>query len=300
MSQTAAVPTILRQTDVLQSEIASLQQEITLLRRRDDVINYYMNRVDEELRLAAKLQRDFLPKTLPQIGRVQFHSLYRPAGYVSGDIYDVTRLDEDHVAFYVADAVGHGIPAALLTMFVKRATIMKEIEGNSYRLLTPAQTMSGLNAALVEQNLSQATFATALYGLINVRTCEVRIAVGGHPAPILIKRDGTLSVLPIEGSLLGVFPDEQYEDKSVQLAEGDRLFIYTDGVEVAFSEDVSLDSQRWRDELLARKDMPTEDLIADLTARLDQESGSIEPKDDLTMIVVEVAAGEVCITGASK
>ena len=79
-----------------------------------------MTRLDEELRLAAKLQQDFLPKQLPQVGPIHFHSLFRPAGYVSGDLYDVMRLDEKRVGFFPVDAVGHGMPAALLTMFIKR------------------------------------------------------------------------------------------------------------------------------------------------------------------------------------
>src|ERR1700761_3276915 len=78
-----------RQIDFLQSEITSLQDEVNLLRRRDESLGFYMNRVDEEMRLAARLQQDFLPKNLPQLGKVRFHSLYRPAGYVSGDLYDV-------------------------------------------------------------------------------------------------------------------------------------------------------------------------------------------------------------------
>ena len=96
----------------VQSELDALRLELNVLRRRDETLNFYMNRLDEELRLAARIQQDFLPKTLPQVGNVHFHTLFRPAGYVSGDLYDVIRLDERHIAFYMADAVGHGMPAA--------------------------------------------------------------------------------------------------------------------------------------------------------------------------------------------
>src|SRR5439155_26981566 len=134
----------------------------TVLHRRDDTLSTYMTRLDEELRLAARLQQDFLPKTLPQVGPVHFHTLFRPAGYVSGDLYDVMRLDEKRVGFFIVDAVGHGVPAALLTMYIKRALICKEIGPTGYRLLDPAESMRRLNDALIEQNLSQATFCTAI------------------------------------------------------------------------------------------------------------------------------------------
>jgi phosphoserine phosphatase RsbU/P len=111
----------------MQDEVNSLTLELSAVRKRDAVFQSRMTRINDEMRLAARLQQDFLPKQLPQLGRVRFHALFRPASYVSGDLYDAMRLDEQHVGFYMADAVGHGVPAALLTMYVKRALVTKEI-----------------------------------------------------------------------------------------------------------------------------------------------------------------------------
>ena len=124
---TPTVSGALRHMEQLQQEMDALRMELNLLRRRDETLNFHLTRIDEELRLAARLQQDFLPKELPEVGPVRFHTLFRPAGYVSGDLYDVMRLDETRVGFYMADAVGHGVPAALLTMFIKQALITKEI-----------------------------------------------------------------------------------------------------------------------------------------------------------------------------
>lgn len=277
-----------RPLEALHNQITALHGEVTALRHRDETLKFYMNRLDEEMRLAARLQQDFLPKSLPHIGPVRFHTLFRPAGYVSGDLYDVLRLDESHVGFYVADAVGHGMPAALLTMFMKNALATKEIHGDSYRLLRPGQTMARLNDSLVGQNLSYATFATAIYGYINTDTLQVTLARGGHPHPILLGDDGTMRMLEVDGGLLGIFPDEQFAETTATLRAGDRLFIYTDGIEVAFSDQAVVDSQRWRDELLNRRSMSTGSLLQSFSAHLDTESGSLMPKDDLTIIVIEV------------
>ena len=282
------MPALSATVDAMQRELQTLREEINVLRRRDDTLNFYMQRLDEEMRLAARLQQDFLPKSLPQIGPLHFHSLFRPAGYVSGDIYDVMRLDEEHLGFFVADAVGHGMPAALLTMFIKRALVTKEITAGGYRLLPPAEAMTRLNDALVEQNLSQATFATALYGIINTTTLTVTFARGGHPNPVLLSREGDVSEPASEGPLLGIFPDEQFTQTSVQLSTGDRLFLYTDGIEVAFADAETMDTQRWREELYARRKLPVEQLLTDFSRHLDEEVGSLAPKDDLTIIVLEV------------
>jgi len=226
---------------------------------------------------------------LPQLGRVQFHTLFRPAGYVSGDLYDAMRLDERRLGFYIADAVGHGMPAALLTMFIKHALVTKEIVERRYRLLLPSESLGRLNQELIDQNLSQAAFATALYGYIDVDTLDMTVARAGHPSPLLLTADGTLRTLNADGPLLGIFPDEKFIDASVRLNPGDRLILYTDGLEVAFGDGTADGADRWPADVLARAGLPTEALLTDLADRLDRETGSLEPKDDITVLVVEVA-----------
>ena len=282
-----AVP-VIDQLGDLQDEIQGLHAELNMLRRRDETLRFLMHRLDEELRLAARIQQDFLPKTLPQLGNVYFHTLFRPAGYVSGDLYDVMRLDEQNVGFFICDAVGHGMPAALLTMYIKRALVTKEVLPGGYRLLDPSETLHHLNCALVDQALSQATYATALYGVINTKTLEVAFSKGGHPAPALLRGDGKLEFPEAVGALLGIFPDEQFEVTRLKLAAGDRLFIYSDGIEVGFCGEDIADNQRWQDELYRRRTLSTDNLLYELAAELDRQAGSLQPKDDLTMIAIEV------------
>ncbi len=271
----------------LESEIQTLRAELSLRKKRDDTLKYFMQQFDEEQRLAARLQQDFLPKEMPQIGRIHASCLFRPASYVSGDFYDVMRLDEHHLGFFIADAVGHGMPAALLSMYIKRALITKEITPGGYRLLAPSESLALINQALIEQNLSAATFATALYGYINTQTLEMTFARAGHPAPIIIGRDGDFQTLEADGSLLGVFPDETFSNGHATLKPGDRLFTFTDGVEVCFSDDGKLDTTQWQNELVKRRHLNGQDFIRDLTRQLDEETGSLTPKDDLTVLVLE-------------
>ena len=283
----SAIP-VLDHLGDLQDEIQGLHAELNMLRRRDETLRFFMHRLDEELRLAARIQQDFLPKVLPQVGRVHFHTLFRPAGYVSGDLYDVMRLDERHIGFFICDAVGHGMPAALLTMFIKRALVTKEVFESGYRLLDPGEALNRLNQALVDQNLSQATYATAMYGIVNTETHEVRFAKGGHPSPALLYGDGRLEFPDATGALLGIFPDEQFAVTTLQLAPGDRLFVYSDGIEVAFCGDDLNNCQQWQDELHRRRELSTEALLLDLSAELDRQAGSLQPKDDLTIIALEI------------
>jgi sigma-B regulation protein RsbU (phosphoserine phosphatase) len=128
--------------------------------------------------------------------------------------------------------------------------------------------------------------------MIDVDTLDVTLARAGHPSPVLIRADGTIELLQPDGSLLGIFPGEVFENGTVRLAPGDRLLIYTDGVEVAFagspSRDEPVEPGRWRDELYRRRSMTAEEMLTDFAEHLDRESGSLQPKDDLTITILEV------------
>jgi serine phosphatase RsbU (regulator of sigma subunit) len=122
------------------------------------------------------------------------------------------------------------MPAALLTMFLKQATIMRQTIGNDYTIFKPWQVVSTLNLRMSEQELAGCLFATCFYGLLNISTLELEYARAGHPYPILI-RDGKASQLPTHGGLLGVFAEATFEQRSIQLCKGDKLFVYSDGGE---------------------------------------------------------------------
>jgi sigma-B regulation protein RsbU (phosphoserine phosphatase) len=148
--------------------------------------------------------------------------------------------------------------------------------------------MQRLNAALVDQNLSYATFATAIYGMINIETLELSLSRGGHPNPIILRADGSTERLEADGSLLGIFGEETFTTAHAKLEIGDRLMIFSDGIEVAFSDEKQLNTEQWRDELAMRRHLSSHELLASLAANIDGATGSLAPKDDLTIILAEV------------
>jgi sigma-B regulation protein RsbU (phosphoserine phosphatase) len=212
----------------LRPAFVSLQRGLAANRRNGENLT---RRYVSQLRLASQVQRQFLPETLPSYGPITFNVLFRPLDYVSGDIYDVHRLDEDHVGIAVADASGHGIPAALLTVYIKRALRGKEIEHGTYRLLEPDEVLSRLNEDLVDAQLAECPFVAAAYAVLNVRTLELALARGGVPFPLLRTADGDVQVLDSPGGVLGIVPGARFETRRVQLAPGDNLLLYSDGIE---------------------------------------------------------------------
>jgi serine phosphatase RsbU (regulator of sigma subunit) len=91
-----------------------------------------------------------------------------------------------------------------------------------------------------------------------------------------------------DGSLLGIFEGETFTQASAKLAPGDRVLIFSDGIEVAFSDDKELDTDRWRREIEQRRHLRSSELIASLASHIESQSGSLSPKDDLTIILMDV------------
>jgi sigma-B regulation protein RsbU (phosphoserine phosphatase) len=188
--------------------------------------------IDQELELARRIQESFLPHSLPDVPQVRFAVHYQPCGRVGGDFYDIFRLDEKHLGFYVADAMGHGVPASLLTIFVKTGVRAKEIFGKQYRLVPPDEVLQRLNRDLIAQQLSDTPFITMVYVLFNYRDGTLSFSRSGHPYPLHIPREGEPQLWQIEGSLLGVF-DTRYVVRTQQLQAGDKVLLYTDGMDAA-------------------------------------------------------------------
>ncbi len=271
--------------------IDQLQHENTLLRRFDNGLNSQMTQMDEEMRLAARLQVDFLPRKLPDVKNASFSVLFRPASYVSGDIYDATRLDEDHVGFFIADAVGHGMPAALLTIFIKRTLQTKEITPHGYRLILPDEALEHLNNELCSQQLSFCQFVTMVYGILNIRTLELQWSRAGHPLPMLLNTNGTSSELDVDGALLGVFPDEKFPLAKHQLQPGDSVLMYSDGFESAFTDPAGFFNERYLAEFSKIAGPKPKSRFQSMVEQLDKQEGSLHQRDDHTALIWTVGDG---------
>lgn len=290
----ATVAAVLRGMIGRQPEIERLGRELAIATRFTGGLRGEISRMQEELQLAAQVQREFLPRSFPEVGDVRADAFWRPASYVSGDIYDVVRLDERHIGVFIADAVGHGVPAALLTMVICRGLPSKEVGNGTYRIIPPGEALARINTDMVTHQGRTTRFATAVYCIINTSTGHAVMAGAGHPPPVILRASGETELIETPGGLLGVFEGERYEDVQFQLSPGDRLLIYSDGFEQAFPGDPSgtrqarLPSKRYLDEFVAVRAAPTAAaLVQQIARRVDMQFGSVHQADDLTLLVIE-------------
>ncbi len=274
-----------------QREVLRLQFDAVSAMRFSGGLSSEMDNIQEELQLAANVQREFLPRILPSLGGVASAALWRPASYVSGDIYNVIRLDEHHLGAFVIDAVGHGVPAALLTLIISRGIQTKEITATSYRILAPSETLARINTDMLSRAGRTTRFATAIYAVIDTRNHRVSVASAGHPALLRMRPGGSFEPIETHGGLLGVFEDEQFSEQSFDLELGDKLLFYSDGFEQAFPElgqdpgAPRLPNRRYLDVFNEFSGAATPaDFIAGINARLDEESQEFPQIDDLTLL----------------
>ncbi len=185
---------------------------------------------EQELERAREIQQSLLPKQIPQLAGFEVAGAWQPARTVSGDYYDVFKLDGQRLAICIADVVGKGVSAALLMANVQAA--VHAFAGSSE---TPAGLCAKVNTLLCE-NLATGKFVTFLYAVLDGETRTLRYCNAGHLYPILIS-SGAYRTLDQGGAALGVFPSWRYEDTAVELRSGDRLLLFTDGITEASGPD---------------------------------------------------------------
>jgi phosphoserine phosphatase RsbU/P len=247
-----------------------------------------VDNLTEQLRLAGLVQQDFLPTQLPNTDKIKWATVFLPAEWVSGDIYNVVRIDEKHIGFYVADVVGHGMPAALLTIFLKQALVMRATVDNTYHIFSPAEVMRNLNRRMATQKFSGYQFATCCYCLLNIETLELTYARAGHPYPVFVRPTEQPRQLEVRGSLLGVFKDADYAEDKVQLQPGDKILLYSDGAEPFIGSFDDLTGFHFTDEFCNIKDLPIVEMMDRFNTLAQNQDVEPAEVDDITTIGFEV------------
>jgi len=240
--------------------------------------------LDQDLDLSRRIQQSMLPRTMPEMPPARFAVHYRPCGRVGGDFYDVFRLDEDHVGFYVADVVGHGLPASLLTIFLKKAIRFKEISGRDYRLLSPHEVLQFLNRDMIDQAVADNPFITIVYALFDRRDGCLSFARAGHPHPIHVPPSGQAKLWQVHGTLLGVFETE-FATQTLRLRPGDKLLLHTDGLDSLAPNGQPSATERLLALAERHAGLPVQQFVDQLSHDLLDQTGQ---PDDFTLLGLEV------------
>ena len=237
--------------------------------------------------IARTLQQSLLPRALPEIGGAHLAARYRAAAEgqdVGGDFYDVFPIEDGRWGIAIGDVCGKGPEAAALTALA-RYTIRAVADRGAGAVL------SLLNDAVLRDDASD-RFLTALIAELSCEddTLCLDIAVGGHPAPVILRSDGRVEPVAVQGPLIGVIPSVDYSPAQVRLEVGDKMVLYTDGLGDARAPEVVLTEEDIAAMIQRGRELSGQEFAQFLEL---QATDGREARDDIAIVVIEaVGSGE--------
>jgi sigma-B regulation protein RsbU (phosphoserine phosphatase) len=261
------------------------------LKERNGELEVANARMKLDLEAAARIQEAFLPPRVLPFGGVNSSWVFRPCTHLAGDMLNVFPLDGDHLGLYVLDVSGHGVAAALLSVTLSHL-LAPRLDPSSLltqgeRLVSPAKVAERLNARFPWDPATEQYF-TLVYGILNRKTGRLRYVSAGHPGPVLVPRGGPPRLVERPSLPIGV-GDGNYDEHTLTLGRGDRLYLYTDGViEALNSERAVFGKQRLLEAVDGLRAAPLQDGLEALWGDVEQWSGDGRRRDDVSILAVEL------------
>lgn len=276
---------LMNQNLILEQRVEERTREVLELQKSEFELRVAKEKVENELNIAAKIQKSILPSSFPAFPNRKEFELYafmKPARYVGGDFYDFFFVDDNTLALVIADVSDKGVPAALF-MMVSRTLIRSLAFANR----SPSDMLKKANN-LMCQNNDSGMFVTVFLALYDVSSGKLTAANGGHSASLIVNHDGTSRQWATShGPALGFMEELLYKEETIYLKVGQTLFLYTDGVTEAMSPRNELFGLDRLKELLKRKhDFKLDRLSSDIEISL-SEFQEKQQFDDITMLALK-------------
>jgi len=257
----------------------NVQERTYELQQSKNVAEKLLQEIKTDLLLAKKIQQNILPKDLKLSPQLEVNITFLPLNEVGGDLYDITKLSDTKFRFFIADATGHGLQAALLTM-----TIKSEYENIKNSNLSPSQLLNTINEQFYKKYKSLTTFFSCIILDLDLAKNELLFSSAGHPAQFYIDQKNT-NLMEKQGRLIGILGDTKYKDISFPFYPGSKIFLFTDGAYEQFSQKrEEYGEERLINIINENQNESGEDILNNIIKSLDEFSGDGHREDDLTMI----------------
>ncbi|EMJ92807.1 trifunctional serine/threonine-protein kinase/ATP-binding protein/SpoIIE family protein phosphatase [Leptospira alstonii] len=265
----------------LYEDITSLNAELEKkVELRTEELMQSLKIIRKDLLYSKKIQRSILPEH-PVLPGIQYSVSYQPMDEVGGDFYDLFEIRPGVYRFFVADATGHGVQAALITMAIK-----SEYEHLKKSEKSPSSLLKELNVVILEK--FKTLYITCVVADINVKNHTMEYSSAGHPPQILL-REGQTDLLHKTGAILGLKKDFVYYTEKVKLKSGDRIYLFTDGIYEQFNAAKNeFGETRLLTSIDASSFLSPEDQVSKIQKDLNLFLQGAPIQDDLTLIVVEI------------
>ena len=276
-----------------------VQTDTTARREAEDALRKVNLNMKLALEAAAKIQQSLLPRSLPDLEKFHFSWVYEPTDELAGDTLNVFPLNPRKVALYTLDVSGHGVSAALLSVTLShwlspdpgRSSLTTLTEGGAPSVVPPRKVAEDLNRQF-PMDLETAQYFTILYGVLDVETGEFRYVSAGSPPAILCRKGEAPRFEYLSGYPIGMVPEPAYQEHSLNLHPGDRLYLYTDGIPEAMNlagEDFGM--ERFVSSLQKSANLSLDESLTFAVDQIREWSSDAGLQDDATILGVEFLEG---------
>jgi sigma-B regulation protein RsbU (phosphoserine phosphatase) len=283
-----------QELSVARDSLERSNTELVTLNAEISRINAHMVR---DLEAAAKVQRSLLPADDVSLPSLDIAWRYVPCQGLAGDFLNIFQLDEERVGLFVVDVSGHGVPSSLmavtvgrfLTSKVSESSILVRQDSRGHAVVaSPAEVATQLNRLFQADEFSGLYF-TILYGVLHVPSGRLDYVSGGHPALVRIPAaGGPPEFHGAEGFPIAFVPEVEYEQRSLSLQPGDRIYLYSDGVPEAMDKDREpYGEERMAALLDGSRGGPLAPSVGGLLHDVETWCKPIGPLDDITILGVE-------------
>jgi len=248
--------------------------------------------LEHELAIAGELQANLLPRRLPQLPGYDIRTYYKPSREVGGDYYDFIEIDADHLGLLVADVSGKGIPASIV-MTETRALMKSEAR----RTLSPAEALARVNRTLY-QDIKRGMFVTMYYMILSIPRRILTVTSSGHNPMVIWRRaTNTCHLVNPNGLALGIdkgpFFEKTVKEQRIQLNEGDRFVLFTDGVvECMNASEEQYGTNRAYLRMKQLAPQGSSEFLSLFVADLEAHQGDAPQHDDVTLLTGRVIPSE--------
>jgi sigma-B regulation protein RsbU (phosphoserine phosphatase) len=238
--------------------------------------------MQEEMRLASKIQLDWLPKDPPDVPGFDIAGKMIPSELVGGDYYDFIRIDNQRLAISIGDVSGKGLSAAMLM-----ANLHAVVRSQTFTNPIPAECMKQTNR-LVFESSNEEMFITLFYGILNTEDSSFEFTNGGHNLPILVNGGGKEQLLDTEGLVIGINDNVKYGTGKISFKKDDVLVLYTDGISETFKDDNEMYGEQRLTELIKLvSHLGSREIIDRILEDITRFSSKKIAHDDMTLVVIK-------------
>jgi len=237
-------------------------------------------RLASEIQLAREIQEKLLPESIPRMDNLDVAAFATPSKEISGDYFDVIKLDEDRLLLAIADVTGKGVPASLLMANIQACLRILVPENVSLERAT-----ANINK-VIHSNTGYDKFITFFWGVFNTKDRSFKYVNAGHDQPVYVKANGDVERLDVGGLLLGVLPDAQYELGEITIQKDELICLYTDGVpEAQNPQDEEYGEERLVEVLEQNRHCCPNDLVKVIRESVRVFAGGAPQIDDITLVI---------------